>query len=185
MRHVAPLIAAMALACAACTPDPPPPPRIVAAGLPVSGDWPLARRKGFTNCFDVDAIHVRCRRHDIRLFGLGPYEAAVDLLGSDGRSGFDQLTLWHDKDQDAVYAIAAALKRRGWTYCYTGSDQAGDQAIFRHPGIPIRLSIDISYWGKRRIRMLPRWNRAGLGKPCTADDSLLRFGTDVAAAAGE
>lgn len=89
------------------------------------------------------------------LFGAGPYEAAVDLLGKDGRSGFDHLTLWHDADQRALYAAIRAAVKSGWSLCYTGTDRAGDQAILSRDGEPVRIYLDISYWGKRRIRIYP------------------------------
>lgn len=174
-------IAALAglAALGACNLDPPPPPSLVFAGLPVSGDWPVARRTGFTSCIELDAIHLRCRRHGVMLFGQGPYEGAVDLSGSNGKSGFNQLTLWSDTDQDGVYQVIVALARRGWHYCYTETRNGGDQAIFTRAGAPVRMSMDISYWGKRRLRILPPWNRHGLDRPCTPDSGLGRFGINL------
>lgn len=174
-----------ALACAACQPDAPPPPNQMFAGLPVSGSGQYAHRSGFTDCLDTDAIHVRCRRHDMRVLGRGPFEAAVDLLGSRGQSGFDRLTIWSDEDQAAVYLIAATLKRNGWVYCYTGSENAGDQAIFTRPWSPFWVSVDISYYSKRRLRVFPSSNPGSLVKDCVPDESMIRFGSEVAAAAGE
>jgi hypothetical protein len=152
-------------------------------GLPISGDPAFARRSGFRDCIHLDSVHIRCRRGNMRVFGMGPFEAAVDLSGADGESGFDRLTLWREGDQDALYRVVVPLTRRGWRYCYTGTEQAGDQAIFTRPGEAVRISIDISYYGKRRLRILPNWNRTGTGGKCTPDDSVLRFGADVARAA--
>jgi len=154
-------------------------------GLPVSGNLSLARTAGFRHCIHLDAVHIRCRRHGIRLLGQGPFEAAVDLSGADGESGFDRLTLWHEGDQDKAFKTVVPLTRGGWRYCYTGTEQAGDQAVFTKPGQPVRVSIDISYYGKRRIRILPGWNRVETGRTCTPDSSVLRFGADVARGAGE
>lgn len=149
-------IALAMLACAGCRPaSAPPPPSLSFAGLPVSGNAGDARRAGFTNCVDLDAVHVRCRRHSVMLAGVGPYEAAVDLAGSDGAGGFDHLTLWHDSDNDALLKLAAALEHDGWQRCLTGDGRAGDQAIFTRAGAPVGLSMDISYWGKRRMRVVP------------------------------
>lgn len=172
-----------ALCTAGCDLDPPAPRPLFFAGLPVSGDWHVALRAGFKDCIDMDAIHVRCRRHGVMLYGQGPYEAAVDLSGSDGESGFSLVTLWQPDDNDAVYNVIIALARRGWHYCYTGDDRASDQAVFTRSGEPVRISMDISYWGRRRLRVIPQWNPTGSGVPCTPDDDLVRFGTDVAKAA--
>ena len=87
--------------------------------------------------------------------GAGPYDAAVDLVGSNGAGGFDQLTLWDDRDNDAVFSLADALERGGWTKCLTGDGRVGDQAIYTRAGAPVRASMDISYWSKRRLRFIP------------------------------
>ena len=175
----------LALLAVSCQPTRPPPPRLLFGGLPVSGDLGLAQAKGFKACFNVDAMHIRCRRHDVMFLGQGPFEAAVDLLGGYGQSGFDQLTLWHDSDNEEVYKILVSLAKMGWHYCYTGEGDRGDQAIFTHQGQQVRISMDISYWAKRRLRVIPNWNRSGLNQHCIPDRSLLRFGVDVARAAGE
>ena len=166
-------------------PAAPPPPPQGFAGLPVSGSVCFVRRAGFRDCFNKDAVDLRCRRHAVRFLGAGPYEAAVDLRGGYGESGFDQLVLWSEADNDAVFAVIVALTRRGWHYCYTGSEDWGDQAVFTRAGAPVRVSVDISYWGRRRLTVLPHWNRAGLDRPCTPDHDLVRFGMDVAKAAGQ
>jgi hypothetical protein len=97
----------------------------------------------------------------------GPYDAAVDLDGSTGAGGFDQLTLWDDRDNDAVFKLAAALEQGGWTKCLTGDGRVGDQAIYTRDGAPVRASMDISYWSKRRLRFVPVANHRehGCGEP--------------------
>lgn len=152
-------VALALLPLAACEPQRPPPPSLAFLGLPVSGTLADAHRGGFTDCYGNDAISVRCRRHGETAMGFGPYEAAIDLRGSDGAGGFDQVTLWHDHDQYAVYAIADALEAQGWQHCSTGTDTRGDQIIYTRPGERVRVSMDLSYWGKRRLRLLPPWNR--------------------------
>jgi hypothetical protein len=134
--------------------DRPPPPPLRFDGLPVSGSLADARKAGFDRCI-ADTIDMRCRRDKVMLLGQGPYSAALDLVGSDGGGGFDQLILWHDWDQNAVLAIAAALERQGWRSCYTGEGNRGDQAIYTRDHAPVRISMDISYWGKRRLRVIP------------------------------
>ena len=147
------------LLLAGCGRDPAPPPRATFAGLPVSGSMADAKRAGFTHCVQADWFSLRCRRHDVTVWGAGPYEAAVDLTGHDGGGGFDQLTLWHDRDQYAVYKITDVLDAQGWDHCSTGTDDRGDQIVYTHPGVRMRISMDLSYWGKRRLRLLPPWNR--------------------------
>ena len=136
----------------------PPPPTLSFEGLPVSGSLADAHRAGFTDCQGTDAISMRCRRHDVTLRGAGPYEAAVDLAGSDGGGGFDQVTLWHPRDQYAVYKITDVLEAEGWKTCSTGTETRGDQIVYTRPGARVRVSMDLSYWGKRRLRVLPPWN---------------------------
>lgn len=169
-----------AVSCAGCRPGPPPPPASFFSGLPVSGSHDTALRAGFRHCVNLDAIDMRCRRHGVTLLGQGPYEAAVDMSGYNASSGFRQLTLWHDDDQYAIYKVIISLARRGWKYCYTGDDQWGDQAIFTRKGESVWISIDISYWGKRRLRVIPQWIKPKLSTPCRPDTDLVRFGTDIA-----
>jgi hypothetical protein len=158
------LAIALALApLAACGgPDHPPPPPSSFDGLPVSGSLAFARQSGFTSC-RADTTEMRCRRNGVMLLGFGPFNAALDLNGYNGGGGFDQLTLWHDRDQNAFIAMANALERRGWRSCYTGVGNRGDQAIYTHPDVRVRISMDLSYWGKRRLRVLPEWNRREAG----------------------
>lgn len=152
-------ILSAAMLCTGCEPVRAPPPSLFFGDLPVSGNLADAQRAGFDICFNMDSIHMRCRRHGVMLDNQGPYEAAVDLVGSDGRGGFDQLILWHERDNNAVYKISEQLKKDGWGYCYTGTDQRGDQVIFTRKGSPVRISMDLSYWGKRRLRVIPEWNK--------------------------
>jgi len=149
---------------AGCDRGPPlvPPAHVAYGNLPVSGSLADARAAGFAACLEMTNL-LRCRRGGVMLEGHGPFEAAVDLAGSDGRGGFRQLTLWHDRDQYAVYAIAEALEKAGWRSCATatggrGMVERGDQQVYSRPGAPVRFSMDLSYWGKRRFRILPAWS---------------------------
>jgi len=136
-------------------PHRPPPPTLLFEGLPVRGSMADAQRAGFTDCIK-DTQYVRCRRKDVMLFGHGPYRAAVHPLYSDGSGGFDELTLYHDQDQSAVVEVGMMLEKQGWRLCRTGTDEnRGDQAIYTRAGSPVRFSMDLSYWGKRRFRILP------------------------------
>lgn len=139
-------------------PKRPPPAPLSFGGLPVAGSLADAKRAGFVDCIQWDAASMRCRRHHVMLEGSGPYEAAVDLAGGDGSGGFGQLVLWHDQDQYAVYKITDALDKQGWHSCNTGTEDRGDQNIYTHAGVPVRISMDLSYWGKRRLRVIPNWN---------------------------
>jgi len=147
------------LLLAGCGPHRPPPARLTFGGLPVSGSMADAQASGFTDCIKTDAISLRCRRHGVMLEGAGPYEAALDLVGGDGSGGFDQLILWHDRDQYAVYKVTDALEKQGWQHCNTGTEDRGDQAIYTRKGERVRVSMDLSYWDKRRLRVLPEWSR--------------------------
>lgn len=148
----------LAVLPAGCGRYEPPPPHTAYGGLPVSGSLADARFAGFRACTSGTAT-LRCRRNGMFVLGQGPFQAAVDLNRTDGSRGFDQLTFWDDRDQYAVYAIADELQRRGWLSCYTGQDMRGDQMIFTRAGEPVKFSMDLSYWGKRRFRVLPVWNR--------------------------
>jgi hypothetical protein len=149
--------AVLLLAVAACEEVPPPPAHSSFEGLPVTGSLADARAAGFTNCMN-DGSGMRCRREGVFVRGWGPFSAAVDLLGSDGRGGFRQLTLWHDRDQDAPYEVTETLQREGWRACLTEADGRGDQQVLTRAGVPVRFSADISYWGRRRLRILPGWS---------------------------
>lgn len=153
-----------AIVCTGCEPvHKPPPPSLYFAGLPVSGSIHDAKQAGFTDCVNLDAVHIRCRRHGVVVGTAGRFDAAVDLDGSNGAGGFDQLTLWDDRDNDAVFKIADALERTGWTKCLTGDGRVGDQAVYTRNGSPVRVSMDISYWSKRRLRLIPAANRRDHG----------------------
>ncbi|MGN6376988.1 MAG: hypothetical protein ACTHMG_15745 [Sphingomonas sp.] len=136
---------------------PAPPPALTFERLPVSGALADAKRAGFTECLE-GAGSMRCRRRAVMFAGQGPYQAALDLDDSDGSGGFDQLTLWHDDDQMAVQAAGDALQSHGWTLCMTGEGDRGDYEIYTRRGAPVRVVIDISYWSKRRLRVIPEWN---------------------------
>ncbi|WP_066797125.1 hypothetical protein [Sphingomonas soli] len=137
-----------------------PPPRGLWLGtLPVQGDRADAMRAGLTHCTSATRNRLRCRKDGVMLMGLGPYTAAVDMYGADGRGGFYQLTLWDSDDQDTVQEVGTRLKAQGWSLCRTAHNEfAGDQEIYTRAGAPVRFSIDISYWGKRRLRILPELN---------------------------
>jgi hypothetical protein len=127
-----------------CRTDLHPPPTRAFEGLPIAGSLADARAAGFAGCIE-DTTTMRCRREGVMLAGAGPYAAAVDLAGSDGGGGFNHLTLWHGSDQGALLAIGDALKRQGWHSCLKG-----EQEDYTRPGSPIRIAIDVTYWGKRR-----------------------------------
>ena len=170
-------IVALALAVAGCTPDRPAPPDRSFAGLPVTGSIASARRAGFNHCVDQDAVHVRCRRSEVTIFGQGPYQAAVDLRGSAGESGFHHVTVWHDDDPRALYRVPKTLVEQGWSFCFTGGDRGGDQAIFTRPDVPFFIFMDISYYGERRIRIFPKGGEPQLSGPCKPG-TLSLFGLD-------
>ncbi len=50
------------------------------------------------------------------------------------------------------------MERHGWRVCFTGEGSRGDQAIYTRANAPVRISMDLSYWGKRRLRVIPEWN---------------------------
>lgn len=154
------ILFAASLLLAGCSPEPPrsPPARIMFEALPVSGSLADAQRAGFTNCVERASRSLRCGRHGVMFAGAGPYEAAVDLVGGDGSGGFDELTLWHDQDQYALYKVTEALEKQGWQHCSTGTDDKGDQIIYTRKDVRVRISMDLSYWGKRRLRLIPDGN---------------------------
>lgn len=135
---------------------PPPPPRVIFEGLPVSGSLADVRHAGFTTCYPIgDNYH--CRR-TVTFEGQGPFVAAADFAGSDARGGFQKLVLWNDWDQDALFRVGDALKQRGWHECFTGKDRRGDNAIYTLPGETVTIAIELSYAGKRRLKLLPPWD---------------------------
>lgn len=135
-----------------CAPTPPPPNQAF-EGLPVMGDQAFAEKLGFAPCFPTSNA-IRCRKEGVTLFGKGPFRGAVDMKEGKG-SGFYELTLWHDSDQDSVLVLNPVLKAQGWQLCRTGQEDRGDQEIWTRAGSKVRFSVDISYWGKRRFRILP------------------------------
>ncbi|MDV3457642.1 hypothetical protein RZN05_11655 [Sphingomonas sp. HF-S4] len=147
------------LALTGCDDIGPPPPELMYEGLPVQGDWQTAQRAGFTKCIEYGR-GLRCRAKAVMLKGRGPFQAAVDLLGKDARGGFRELTLWHDSDHRAALSVGDLLETQGWKLCRTGQEDRGDQEIYTKAGSPVRISIDISYFGKRRLRVLPERSQA-------------------------
>ncbi|WP_235524001.1 hypothetical protein [Sphingomonas sp. Leaf33] len=150
----------MSATLAACQPAPPPPPpaNVSFDGLPVTGTRAFAEQLGFTPCIDTGSA-LRCRRGGVTILGAGPYQGAVDVARRQA-AGFSQLTLWHDTDQSALFAVVEALGIRGWQRCRTGSENQGDQEIWTKAGARVRFSMDLSYWGKRRLRVLPEAGQA-------------------------
>jgi hypothetical protein len=159
MRILSGVALAVLLLCGGCDDGRRAPPPMRFEGLPISGSAADAVRAGFTKCIDLGPVKLRCRKHDVMLLGEGPFEAAVDLVGYNARGGFYELTLWKDGSQEDVYKLAEALQRRGWMHCETGDDHAGDQDIYTRAGVPVRASMDLSYYGKRRFRIMPLSNR--------------------------
>lgn len=171
--------AMLGLLATGCTPDRPPPPPLLFAGLPASGSLAFARKLGFNACFNMDAIRVRCRKPRVLFLGQGPYEAAVDLSGSKGQSGFNHVVMWHADDQRALYDVLIPLYRRGWRACITGTERAGDQAIFILASASVWISVDISYYGKRRLRIFPRSVTPKLSSACIPQRGLEIFNLNV------
>ena len=56
--------------------------------------------------------------------------------------------------------LVEALQRRGWMHCETGNERWGDQDIYSREGVPVRAWMDLSYYGKRRVRIMPLWKDA-------------------------
>jgi hypothetical protein len=146
-----------------CSPRRSPPPSLWFDGLPVAGSLADAKRAGFNTCVSF-TTYLHCRRFGVTIAGLGPFDAALDLYGSDGSGGFDELTVWNSKDSEYVFSLADALRNQGWSECFTGrgtGDQAvGDQAIYSRKGASAFISLDLSYWATRRFRVIPNWKRS-------------------------
>ncbi|WP_243455770.1 hypothetical protein [Sphingosinicella sp. BN140058] len=141
-------------AATSCGEYEPPPPHLAFGDLPVSGSLSDARYAGFGGCIE-DTTSLRCFRRGVTFEGKGPFNAAVDLGGSAGSKGFAQVTLWHDRDQDAFLAVSESLKKTGWKECFTGNDRKGDQAVYSRQGERVKILMDLSYFGKRRLRIAP------------------------------
>jgi hypothetical protein len=147
----------LTLLLSACSADrrAPPPPSLKFSGLPISGSLADAHRAGFANCIS-DNVSMRCRRNGVMFEGQGPFDAAVDLVGGDASGGFDHLTLWHATDQNALVSIVRELQKNHWSECLTPNGSSwGGQAIYQHQGSPVFISMDMSYWSKRRLRVYP------------------------------
>jgi hypothetical protein len=156
-----------------------PPATLLFEGLPVSGDLDAALTAGFKGCFNISAVQLRCRRHRVMLYGQGPFEAAVDLRGNKGQSGFDHLILWSDEDQRSLHKVLVPLHRMGWRSCHTGTERAGDQAIFTHPDAPVHIYLDISYYNERRLRIFRKWKTPILTSRCYPNEGLGIFNMNV------
>jgi hypothetical protein len=119
------------------------PPVAIFEALPLSGNLATAVAAGFGNCLD-DGRSVRCSKSGVRIMGIGPVKAAVDLIGAPAR--FDHVTLWHPTDQSGMLGLRDALTNAGWRTCLTP-----DEERFWKPPSPLRLALDTNYWGKRRL----------------------------------
>ncbi len=135
------------LILAGCSAEPPPEPALkpvaVFEGLPLSGNLATALAAGFGNCLD-DGRSLRCSKDGVRIMGVGPVKAAVDLVGAPQR--FDHVTLWHPTDQSGMLGLRDVLAKAGWQTCLTP-----DEERFWQPPSPVRLALDTNYWGKRRL----------------------------------
>lgn len=116
-------------------------------GLPLSGNRATALAAGFGGCLD-GTRGQRCRKDGVTIMGVGPLHAAIDLdqKAGDGSARFAQVTLWHDSDQGAMIPLRNVLENAGWQSCLTAEAER-----FWKPPSPIRIAMDTSYWGKRRL----------------------------------
>lgn len=154
VRHTGILLGMLVLTACGAPDQPPPPPPLMFDGLPVSGSPAAAQQAGFTNCIEMRR-KLRCRRGGVMILGQGPFSAAVELAGSDGRGGFNELTLWHDSNQYALYKVRDALRENGWNSCLIGEGRKGDRMILTRPGATVRITMEISYWSKRNLQVIP------------------------------
>lgn len=141
-----------ALLLSACSEAPPPDepalkPNAVFEALPLSGNKATALAAGFGGCLEASK-GLRCHKDGVMVKGVGPLKAAIDLdkKAANGMPRFDRVTLWHDTDQGAVLDLKPALENTGWASCLTR-----DEERYWDPPSPIRIAIDTSYWGKRRV----------------------------------
>lgn len=140
-----------ALALSGCGDPSAPPEKAIAPvalfeGLPLSGNKATALAAGFGNCLEATKGE-RCRKDGVMLKGIGPFSAAIDLdIAGVGGARFDRVTLWHDRDQGALLALKPVLENAGWRSCLTSEDER-----YWQPPSPLRIAIDTSYWGKRRL----------------------------------
>lgn len=148
-RIIGSMLALLALSGCGAEPPPEPPvePVAIFEGLPLSGNLATALAAGFGDCLD-GTKGLRCRKDGVMLMGEGPFSAAVDLDKPvpDREPRFDQVTVWHSRDQSAVLALSPLLARAGWTSCLTP-----DAERFWRPPSPLRIAIDTNYWGSRRL----------------------------------
>lgn len=138
-----------ALGLSACSDAPPVDEKPVAPvavfeSLPLSGNKATALAAGFGDCHEV-MRSLRCLRHGVIINGVGPLNAAVDI-DEKAPARFDHVTLWHDSDQSAMLPLRAALEGQGWKSCLTAEAER-----FWKPPSPLRIAMDTSYWGKRRL----------------------------------
>lgn len=117
-------------------------PSAVFEGLPLSGNLATALAAGFGDCL-ADNIVLRCTKRQVRVMGVGPVLAAVDI-GLKSRR-FDHVTLWHRTDQSLLLELRPLLGTSGWRSCLTA-----DEERFWRPPNPIRIAIDTNYWANRR-----------------------------------
>ncbi len=141
-----------ALGLSACNDAPPVDEKPIAPvavfeGLPLSGNKATALSAGFGSCREVMRA-LRCHKDGVTIKGVGPLKAAVDLDQEveNGHPRFDHATLWHDSDQGAMLPLKAALVNIGWSSCLTSEEER-----FWKPPSPLRIAMDTSYWGKRRL----------------------------------
>lgn len=154
MRYLMIFLALPLLTACEREPDAPPPANLSFEGLPITGDLDFARSAGFGRCMELGR-YLRCRREGVEFGGGGPYHAAVDAVGREGASGFHELSLWSETDQSALSRVGNAMVAEGWQECRTGEEDRGDQRILTKAGSSVRISIDITYWGNRRLRIIP------------------------------
>lgn len=159
MRYLMIFMALALLTACDREPDAPPPANLSFEGLPITGNLDFARSAGFTRCMELGR-YLRCRREGITFGGSGPYHAAVDAVGREGASGFHELSLWSETDQSALSRVGNAMVADGWQECRTGEEDRGDQRILTKAGSSVRISIDITYWGNRRLRIIPEQGQA-------------------------
>ena len=141
-----------ALGLSACNDAPPVDEKPIApvavfAGLPLSGNKATALAAGYGECLEATQ-GVRCRKDGVSIMGIGPLNSAVDLdaRAADSSARFDHVTFWHGSDQSAVLPLKAALVNLGWQSCLTSEEER-----FWKPPAPLRIAMDTSYWGKRRV----------------------------------
>lgn len=116
-------------------------------GLPLSGNIGTALAAGFGDCLE-GTRGPRCSKDGVMVMGVGPLTASVDLdvKTDDGEPRFDHMTLWHKTDQGLALGLRETLTKAGWASCLTP-----DAERYWRPPSPLRIAIDTSYWGSRRV----------------------------------